>query len=145
MRNIICALLLLAAFGCSEQEKVVEVAVSNPTALNRTNEVTELSGDVLDVFNGASFIILNQEGKQVPYQLTYDNKLIFPVTVASKGTAVYQIKQGTPDEFKAMVYGRHYPERVDDIAWENDRIAFRTYGPALQATGERAFGYDVWM
>ena len=35
--------------------------------------------------------------------------------------------------------------RVDDVAWENDRIAFRTYGPALQATGERAFGYDVWV
>ena len=30
-------------------------------------------------------------------------------------------------------------------AWENDRIAFRTYGPALQATGEKAFGYDIWV
>ena len=33
---------------------------------------------------------------------------------------------------------------MDDIAWENDRIAFRTYSPALQATGEQAFGYDIW-
>ncbi|MDR1004378.1 MAG: DUF4861 domain-containing protein, partial [Prevotellaceae bacterium] len=40
--------------------------------------------------------------------------------------------------------GRYYPERKDDIAWENDLVAFRTYGPALQASGERAFGYDVW-
>jgi len=30
------------------------------------------------------------------------------------------------------------------VAWENDRIAFRTYGPALQATGEKAVGYDIW-
>ena len=30
------------------------------------------------------------------------------------------------------------------MAWENDLVAFRTYGPALQATGERAFGYDIW-
>lgn len=33
---------------------------------------------------------------------------------------------------------------VDDVAWENDLTAFRAYGPALQETGERAFGYDIW-
>ena len=38
-----------------------------------------------------------------------------------------------------------YPERVDDIAWENDRAAYRCYGPALQKSGERAFGNDVWL
>ena len=43
------------------------------------------------------------------------------------------------------VYGRHYPERLDDVAWENDRVAYRAYGPALQARGERAYGYDVWV
>ena len=26
--------------------------------------------------------------------------------------------------------GRFVPERRDDFAWENDRIAFRVYGPA---------------
>lgn len=40
--------------------------------------------------------------------------------------------------------GRVYPERLDDVAWENDRVAYRAYGPALQATGERAYGYDIW-
>ena len=29
-------------------------------------------------------------------------------------------------------------------ATQIDLVAFRAYGPALQATGERAFGYDVW-
>ena len=41
------------------------------------------------------------------------------------------------------------PERYDDIAWENDRIAHRMYGPALNspaAGGERlrGSGIDVW-
>lgn len=42
------------------------------------------------------------------------------------------------------VAGRHVPERKDDFAWENDRVAFRAYGPALQATGEISSGLDVW-
>ncbi len=46
---------------------------------------------------------------------------------------------------KSFVTGRMYPERVDDIAWENDRTAYRLYGPALQRSGEKAYGIDVWV
>jgi pectinesterase len=49
------------------------------------------------------------------------------------------------------VYARFIPERLDDMAWENDRIAHRTYGaalnsPAAAAVGEqlRGSGIDVW-
>lgn len=42
------------------------------------------------------------------------------------------------------VFGRYVPERKDDFAWENDRIAFRMYGPALEADGEVSSGIDVW-
>lgn len=28
--------------------------------------------------------------------------------------------------------------------WENDLVGFRAYGPALQARGERGFGYDLF-
>jgi hypothetical protein len=45
---------------------------------------------------------------------------------------------------KPLVYGRLVPERKDDFAWENDKVAYRVYGPALQATGEISSGIDVW-
>ncbi len=35
-----------------------------------------------------------------------------------------------PEDFK--VYGRFVRERHDDFAWENDRVAFRVYGEALE-------------
>lgn len=41
--------------------------------------------------------------------------------------------------------GRVYPERNDDLAWENGLVAFRAYGPATQRNGERAFGYDLFL
>lgn len=41
-------------------------------------------------------------------------------------------------------YARLVPERKDDLAWENDRVAFRIYGPALRASIEDS-GIDAWF
>jgi hypothetical protein len=39
---------------------------------------------------------------------------------------------------------RFVPERADDFAWENDKIAFRAYGPALREGAEDS-GIDCWL
>ena len=44
----------------------------------------------------------------------------------------------------AKAFARYVPERADDIAWENDRIAFRLYGPALEKHEKTGSGIDVW-
>ena len=144
MKKIISLFLAASAFACT-QEKSVDVTVTNPSAIARSNEITEISTDAVAKLNGESFIISDNNGTQVPYQITYDKKIIFPVNVNANSSTTYQIKLGTPEEPSTIACGKFYPERVDDIAWENDRIAFRTYGPALQATGEQAFGYDIWV
>lgn len=143
MKKIICLFLATTAFACT-QDKSVDVTISNPYAMDRSKEITEISMDAVAKLNGESFIISDNNGSEVPYQITYDKKIIFPVDVNANSSVTYQIKPGTPKEIATIACGNHYPERVDDVAWENDRIAFRTYGPALQATGEQAFGYDIW-
>lgn len=45
---------------------------------------------------------------------------------------------------KPATYCRFVPERMDDFAWENDKIAFRAYGPALRQKGEDS-GFDAWL
>lgn len=139
--------IALVSFACTES-KTVTVTVTNPTAMERAGEMVEVSmSDVsskLQLADTAQIVVLDADGQQVPYQITYDEKVIFPATVKANGTAAYTIQAGTPAVFDTKACGRHYPERVDDVAWENDLVAFRTYGPALQATGERAFGYDIW-
>lgn len=45
----------------------------------------------------------------------------------------------------AQCFAKVYPQRLDDLAWENEYCAFRTYGPALQKKGEHACGYDIWI
>jgi hypothetical protein len=52
----------------------------------------------------------------------------------------------TRDQFKA--YGRFVRERRDDFAWENDRIAHRMYGAALETWAQEPLtssGVDVWV
>lgn len=144
MKKIIGLFLMATAFACPH-EKGVEVTINNPSALDRSKEITEISIDAIAKLNGESFIISDNSGKQIPYQITHDQKIIFPVDVNANSSVTYQIKPGTPEKVATVACGNFYPERVDDIAWENDRIAFRTYGPALQATGEQAFGYDIWV
>ncbi len=73
------------------------------------------------------------------------------------GHALVEIRMGAGERHEVVLraagdsappasraFGRHVPERMDDFAWENDRIAFRMYGPALAATGEISSGIDVW-
>jgi hypothetical protein len=45
---------------------------------------------------------------------------------------------------KAETFCRHVPERLDDFAWENDKIAFRVYGPKLRKGTENS-GIDCWL
>jgi hypothetical protein len=61
-------------------------------------------------------------------------------TVSTGGKHVY-----TKDQFRA--HGRFVRERFDDFAWENDRIAHRMYGKALETwMGEplTSSTVDVW-
>lgn len=44
---------------------------------------------------------------------------------------------------KVTTYCRFVPERKDDFAWENDRVAFRMYGPALEDETITC-GIDAW-
>lgn len=48
------------------------------------------------------------------------------------------------EDGKPRAYARVVPERMDDLAWENDKVAFRMYGPALRAGAEDS-GIDAWF
>ena len=148
----IAASLLLVACGGQKAEAPLGavVTVTNPLALDRTDELVQL--DLAEALAKAglttadSLVVLDAAGRQVPYQTAFRGRmLVFPATVAAGGTSQYFLAQGTPEEFEPVVAGRQYPERVDDFAWENEYSAYRCYGPALQASGERAYGFDVWV
>ncbi|MDL2247628.1 DUF4861 domain-containing protein [Bacteroides sp. OttesenSCG-928-J23] len=148
MKKILFLLVATFFFMACQEKKVVTVTVTNPIALDRNNEMVEMPvveiSKLLELPADGQMVVKDARGTEVPYQITHDQLLIFQANVMANSAAQYTIEEGTPQEVVAIAVGRHYPERVDDIAWENDLVAFRTYGPALQANGERAFGYDTW-
>src|SRR5258705_7731288 len=76
--------------------------------------------------------------------------VIFQADFAPNETKTYTVTAGekhkySRDDFKA--YCRFVRERFDDFAWENDRIAHRTYGKALITwKGEplTSSSIDIW-
>ena len=138
--------LIVAAFSfCTFTQKNVTVEVSNPLKTDRTNEMIEVDyHTIVKKLGNVEMVVKDASGKQIAYQITYENKLIFPATVSASSKSTYTVRQGTPEQFKQMASGRFVPERKDDYAWENNLVAHRIYGPALQATGEISNGVDVW-
>ncbi|WP_143247543.1 DUF4861 family protein [Agaribacterium haliotis] len=47
-------------------------------------------------------------------------------------------------QLSSPMFARFVSERADDFAWENDKVAFRVYGPALRNSLENA-GVDCWL
>ena len=127
---------------------VYTVTVTNPAGFDRHPEMVELCmSDVvsaLSLGDNETFVIMDANNNEVPYQVTKDDKLIFQVQMKASSQADYRICKGQPSEYQTVVFGKQYPERIDDFVWENDLVGFRAYGPALQAKGERGFGYDLF-
>lgn len=144
------SLLLLS--GCAGDR--VKVTVENPLPFDRTAETVEIPMDditaKLDDADPAALVVTDSKGTEVPSQLIYEGQtvpqsLIFQVDVKAGASSVYYIGKGTPVQYETKTYGRFVPERYDDYAWENDRIAFRIYGPALIAKEGPSNGIDVWI
>lgn len=65
---------------------------------------------------------------------TFD-RLVFQADFAPGETREFRLERAEPQKPSLAdyrVYGRFVRERLDDFAWENDRVAFRLYGQALE-------------
>ncbi len=106
-------------------------------------------------------VVRDAKGRVLPMQITnyqhdhrgmqYDDLVFAYDFAAGEKRATFSVEAvatATPPD-APCVYARTVPERFDDIAWENDRIAHRMYGFTLNtpaAGGERlrGSGIDVW-
>jgi hypothetical protein len=106
-------------------------------------------------------VVRDPVGRALPAQITnyqhdhrgaqYDDLVFQYDFAAGEKRAVFAVEhvaKATPPE-PPCAYARFVPERHDDMAWENDRIAHRMYGPALnsEAAGRerlRGSGIDIW-
>ena len=129
------------------------VSVVNPTDALRGDELAEVAlGSGIKapaVMDASTSAILNS-------QLIDNGKagrlLLFPVNLAAGDTHRYLVLPAArlaavpPPDVKT--HARFVPERLDDFAWESDRIAHRMYGPAIIKDPKEhliSSGVDVWV
>ena len=145
-------MMLLALAGsnyCHAQQATI--VVSNPTSTPRTELISLCMSEMKAKLGnatpkkGEAYIVKNKRGQQIGSQITHDGYLLIDASVRPHGSATYYVSIGKPYQQKVYATGALYKIRKDDIAWENDRCAYRVYGPALQKTGERSFGTDIWV
>ena len=148
-RSLMMLLALAGSNYCHAQQATI--VVNNPTSTPRTelvslsmNEVKAKLGKAAPK-KGETYIVKNKLGQQIGSQITHDGYLLIDASVRPHGSATYYVTIGKPYQQKVWTTGALYKIRKDDIAWENDRCAYRVYGPALQKTGECSFGTDVWV
>lgn len=145
--KLFAAALLLVGLTACNSGKTVDVEVSNTSEIPRTGEMVELpASEMLQRLGSRYCYVTAPDGKELPSQITSDSLLIFQADVPAGETATYTLHASdSPRAYAPKVSGRIYPERADDIAYENELVGFRIYGPATQIKGEKAFGYDIFL
>src|SRR5690349_7007839 len=159
-------LLLALAFGATTANAATAtVIVTRDLGSARPNEVIAIPftqvAAVLPEARMYHLVVRDSKGRVIPSQITnyehdhrgvsYDD-LVFSYDFAAgekRATFTLENLPATTPPLTPCVYARFVPERFDDMAWENDRIAHRMYGLALNspaAGGERlrGSGIDVW-
>ena len=147
MKKPILLLGLATLLAACSDDKTVELAVANPAGGASLSQLAAVPAAPILERLGADYVyVADASGREIPSQITYDGLLLFPADVAAGSESIYTVGAShTCRVYPRLASGRLYPERADDIAWENEAVGFRIYGPATQAKGERAFGYDIFF
>jgi hypothetical protein len=159
MSNKLPVLLILVFFFSADtmaQGNNVPLTIENKSPFNYTEKVIAISWQqVLAKFpsiDTANFKITDAVSKkEITYQLEYAGStdvqsLLVQINIRPNSSVKLLLQKGRHSAFTTKTYGRYVPERKEDFAWENDKIAFRMYGKELEQTPkENAYGIDVWV
>jgi pectinesterase len=172
LQRISLAALLAPSLACAAD--ALTVTVSHDLALARPSEtITVPWTEVNRVLPGAliqRLVVKDAKGRVLPHQVTnvaplakdpknvgaaYGELIFQHDFEAGEKSATFTVEKSETliPVFPNKAYGRYVQERLDDFAWENDRIGHRTYGPALAApalagSGKEVLvtsGLDIWF
>lgn len=152
MKQIFFMTLLVGLSGRLLAQSTIQI--TNPGVTPLTQVVVEIPWATVEkAYPGVDTtqlaVKLMSSGQDVPYQLERRGQraiqnLLVQVSVGPKQSIKLAFQQGNPALVAAKTYCRYVPERYDDFAWENDRVAFRIYGAALNGRADNAYGTDIW-
>jgi hypothetical protein len=133
-----------------------KIVVTNPIEVFRDNETVSLNWNEIEktepnLTKDNVAVYEFKTNRFLVTQLVEDGdktELLFQTSLAPNEKKYFRIMK-QPEGLNKPVseittYCRFVPERNDDFAWENDKVAFRMYGPALEWETITC-GIDVWV
>lgn len=156
--------ILIACSSCEEaKEPLQQIVVKNTLNSDRSFETVSVNVTAIrQEGKKGNMVLLDAETKAeiVSQQIDTDgdgtmDAILFQPEVAANSERIFEVgfseNSATTDSIPAC-YSRFVPERTDDYAWENNRVAFRTYGPVAQKMiedgvkgGTLSSGIDAWL
>lgn len=156
--SLVLVLALLGACTCNKAE--LTVSVSNPTNEDRLVETVRVELGELATASTQMIVVEQKTAKEMRSQLIDEDKdgqfeaIIFQAQLKANETRNYELRkeESTLEASQVRTFGRFVPERTDDFTWENDKVAFRVYGPEAQRMVEQgepggtlSGGVDCWL
>ena len=161
--GILVLMLSSTLFSYAQKSKII--TISNALKIDREFETVELSknalglkpSDVLEKFGisevGTTTFLISQCVDENGDGIS--DVLLFQPKIKASASKKYELVLNNDTKTKepiAYCYSRFVPERTDDYAWENNKVAFRTYGPVAQKMAEDKVkggtltsGIDAWL
>lgn len=154
-------LALAAGAAPSQEEPSFRVSARNELDLARAGETIVVSLSALPGLAADDLPRLHvtdtRSGRETLAQAVDSDgdadfdQLVFQADLGPRESAAFQLVRGQrrpsrKEDFR--VYGRFVRERFDDFAWENDRVAHRMYGAALETWRKEPLtssAVDVWV
>jgi len=160
---LICFLSVIL-ISCGTAQVNYTVSATNTIDVEREKETVEILLKDIPGISAKEYdnlVVVNTKNKQLLSQLIdmdqddIFDRIIFQADFAPKETKIFGLftknKKVAVKNSKIKTFCRIVPERIDDFAWENDKVAFRTYGPKCQqlfeegnSAGLISSGIDCW-
>ena len=162
IKFIFTLLSFLLFVCCTKQDKSKFIFVENLLKIDRSFETIELTKEFLKVEDLSTIGIRDNNSKEIQISQLVDidgdgvwDQLLFQPKIAANSKVKFEIITVLKEErpiSNEICYSRFVPERTDDYAWENDKVAFRVYGPTAQKMiednipgGTLSSGVDAWL
>lgn len=150
MKKLICYIAITGSYiTCAWAQKTI--AVSNPTDDNRLELISIPFAKFSKHFDVDTIFTVKDKssGKIYLHQVerlgqSNPQNILIQVPIESKGKLDLIVSKEKAPTFPSKTYARYVAERFDDYAWENDVVAFRLYGKALEGRPDDAQGMDYW-
>jgi pectinesterase len=164
--------LFLSALAARAAERIAVTATNDFPGARPAETITIPWSQINQALPGAflqRIAVKDAKGNSLPYQVTniapeakdphgvgvaYGELIFQHDFAAGEKSAVFSVEKTdvVSPVFPSKVFARYVPERLDDFAWENDKVAHRTYGPALAETRQPGTnkevlvtsGLDIW-